>query len=191
MNVAAEIVIVRHGETEWSLSGQHTGRTDLPLLEEGREGARRLAPLLAEQQFSLVLTSPMSRARETCELAGLGGAAEIDQRLCEWDYGEYEGLSTPQIRKQRPDWWLWRDGSPGGETLASVQERVDALLARCDEVEGDVALFAHGHLLRVLTARWLELPAAEGARFKLGPAAPGRLGYERDTRVLVAWNLIV
>ncbi len=187
--MARELVIVRHGETEWSRSGQHTGRTDLPLLEEGREGARRLAPLLAEQQFSLVLCSPMIRALDTCELAGLGSAAEIDARLREWDYGEYEGLTTPQIRESRPDWVLWRDGCPGGETPAEVGERADGLLARCAELDGDIALFAHGHILRVLTARWLEFPVAGGARFRLGPAAPGRLGYERDTTVLLAWNL--
>ncbi len=187
--MARELVIVRHGETEWSLSGQHTGSTDLPLLEEGREGARRLAPLLAEQQFSLALCSPMGRALDTCELAGLGAGAEIDSRLCEWDYGEYEGLTTAQIREMRPDWVLWRDGCPGGEMPAEVQERADGLLARCEEIDGDVALFAHGHILRVLTARWLELPVAGGARFRLSPAAPGRLGYERDTRVLLAWNL--
>lgn len=189
--MAQELVIVRHGATEWSQSGRHTGSTDLPLLEEGRERARRLEPLLAEQRFSLVLCSPMSRARDTCELAGLGAPAQIDARLCEWDYGEYEGLTTPQIRESRPDWMLWRDGCPGGETPAEVQARADGLLERCNAVSGDVALFAHGHILRVLTARWLGLKAAGGACFTLAPAAPGRLGYERETKVLLAWNLRV
>jgi broad specificity phosphatase PhoE len=187
--VAREIVIVRHGETEWSLSGQHTSRTDLPLLEEGRRDARALAPMLAAYSFDAVLTSPMARARDTCELAGLGGGAEVDKRLCEWDYGDYEGLTTPEIHAERPDWDLWRDGCPSGEQPSDVQARADALLTRCAEVDGSVILFAHGHLLRVLSARWLELPVQGGARFKLDAAAPGRLGYERQTRVLLGWNL--
>ncbi len=182
-------MVVRHGATEWSKSGQHTSRTDLPLLEEGREGAGRLRPFLAVYDFALVLTSPMARARDTCRLAGLDGAAEVDDDLREWQYGEYEGLTTPEIRERRPDWDLWRDGAPDGEQPADVGARADRLLARCLAADGDVALFAHGHILRVVTARWLELPVAGGARFRLEASAPGRLGYERDTRVLLGWNL--
>ena len=187
--MAREIVVVRHGATEWSVSGQHTSRTDLPLLEEGREGARRLRPFLEAYGFALVLTSPMERARETCRLAGLDGPAEIDEDLREWDYGEYEGLTTPEIRETRPAWDLWHDGCPGGEQPDAVEARADRVLARCVAAGGDVALFAHGHILRVITARWLELPVQGGARFRLDASAPGRLGYERETPVLLAWNL--
>ena len=185
------VVIVRHGATEWSKSGQHTGATDLPLLPEGLRDAERLAPLLSATEFALVLSSPLRRALDTCRLAGLGEQAQIDENLREWNYGDYEGLSTPAIRESRPDWDLWRDGCPGGETPWEVQARADRVLARCLTADGDVALFAHGHILRVVCARWLELPVEGGARFRLEPAAAGQLGYERETRVLLSWNLSV
>jgi probable phosphoglycerate mutase len=182
------IVVVRHGETEWSANGKHTSRTDLPLTERGRERALALASVLAEWSFSLVLTSPLRRARETCELAGFGEVASLCEDLREWDYGDYEGLTTPEIRVERPDWWLWRDGCPGGEMPDEVGERADRALARLRSADGDAVAFAHGHILRVLTARWLELPPAGGARFALVAGGVGELGFERETQVLRRWN---
>jgi broad specificity phosphatase PhoE len=183
-----EIYVVRHGETEWSANGKHTSRTDLPLTERGRERATALGSELAGHPFSLVLTSPLRRARETCELAGFSDVAEICDDLREWDYGEYEGLTTPQIRAENPDWILWRDGCPGGETPDQVSRRADSALARLPSAESDALAFAHGHILRVLTARWLEMEAAAGARFALAAGAIGVLGYERETQVLSRWN---
>ena len=180
--------MVRHGETEWSLSGRHTGRTDLPLTEHGREQARALAGQLGNRRFALVLCSPLLRARETCELAGLGGAAELCDDLREWDYGDYEGLTTPEIREGNPDWVLWRDGCPGGETPSQVGERADRVLGRLRAAGGDTAAFAHGHILRVVTARWLEMEPAAGARFALQAGAVSVLGFEHDTQVLSRWN---
>ena len=182
------IVIVRHGETEWSANGKHTSHTDLSLTDAGRERALALASVLSQWSFSLVLTSPLKRARETCELAGLADAAELCDDLREWDYGEYEGLTTPEIRVSRPDWSLWRDGCPGGEMPEQVGERADRALARLRSADGDVAAFAHGHILRVLTARWLGMPVAAGARFALAAGGVGELGYERETEVLRRWN---
>jgi probable phosphoglycerate mutase len=183
-----EIVVVRHGETEWSLSGQHTGRTDLPLTEAGRERARALASRLADRRFALVLCSPLRRARETCELAGFGELAVLCEDLREWDYGDYEGLTTPQIRERNPDWNLWRDGCPDGETPAQVGARADRALERLRGAGGDALAFAHGHILRVVTARWIGLEVAAGARFALGAGAIGILGYERETEVVARWN---
>jgi len=183
-----EALTIRHAETEWSQNGRHTGRTDIPLTEEGREYARRLASRLAGRTFALVLTSPLSRVRETCELAGLGDRAQPRDDLMEWDYGDYEGLTTPQIREQRPDWNLWRDGCPGGESAADVGGRVDRVIAEVRRVDGDAALVAHGHVLRVLGARWVELPPQDGARFALSTGALCTLGYERETPVFWHWN---
>jgi len=183
-----QVVLVRHGETDWSRSGQHTSRTDLPLIDAGRERARALGAELRGESFALVLTSPLRRARETAELAGFGAEAEVCEDLREWDYGEYEGLTTPQIRDQRPDWWLWRDGCPGGEAPAQVAERADRVLARLRHSPGDALVFAHGHILRVLAARWLEMDVSAGARFALKAGAISILGYERETSVLVRWN---
>ena len=183
-----EIVLVRHGETEWSLSGQHTSRTDLALTEAGRRRAEDLASVLADRTFALVLCSPLRRARETCELAGFGSAAEICDDLREWDYGEYEGLTTPQIREQNPSWNLWRDGCPGGEAPEQVGQRADRALARLRSAPGDALAFAHGHILRVVCARWLAMEVAAGARFVLGAGAIGVLGFERETEVLRRWN---
>jgi len=184
-----ELWLIRHGETEWSLSGAHTGRTDIPLTENGRRQAEALGRALAGKAFSLVLTSPLARARDTCALAGLGAEAEIDPDLREWDYGDYEGRTTQEIRERDPHWKLWSDGVPGGETIAQVAARADAAIARASAASGDAALFAHGHLLRVLTARWLGLEPPAGRLFALGTASISTLGYERDTRVITCWNL--
>jgi broad specificity phosphatase PhoE len=183
-----EIVLVRHGETEWSAAGKHTSATDLPLVQAGRERATALADELARRSFALVLCSPLRRARETCELAGLGEAAVLVDDLREWEYGEYEGLTTPQIRERRPEWWLWTDGCPGGESPAQLAARADRALARLRAVDGDAIAFAHGHILRVLAARWLGQPAAFGAHLKLAAGGLSVLGLERDTEVLARWN---
>jgi len=183
-----EIVLVRHGETEWTLSGQHTGTSDIPLTDHGKAQGELVRAWLAGRAFERVLTSPLERAAETCRLAGFGEQAERRSELVEWDYGEYEGLTTAQIRERNPGWFLWRDGCPGGETADDVAARVDPVIAQLRELDGDAALFAHGHLLRVLTARWLGLEPAAGALFALAPATLSVLGWERDTAVIQVWN---
>jgi len=183
-----EIVLVRHGETEWSRDMRHTGRTDIPLTDAGREQATMLRVPLAQWNFARVETSPLSRAQETCRLAGLDGRARVSDALLEWDYGEYEGITTKEIRAGRPDWFLWRDGCPGGETAEDVGARLDPLVAELKSAEGEVALFAHGHVLRVLTARWLGLPPQDGRLFALSTATLSVLGYERETAVIRRWN---
>jgi broad specificity phosphatase PhoE len=186
--LAERVFIVRHGETEWSASGRHTSHTDLPLTEAGRKAASELRSRLAGENFALVLCSPLRRARETCELAGFSDVAELCPDLVEWDYGRYEGLTTPQIHERDPDWNLWRDGCPDGESPEDVQARVDPVLSRVVAVEGVALCFAHGHVLRVLTTRWLEMDLSAGARFKLAAAGVGVLGYERTTSVLESWS---
>ena len=183
-----QIWLFRHGETAWSLSGQHTGRTDLPLTTAGRRRARAIGRRLSGRPFALVMSSPLARALETCRLAGYGEAAELSDDLMEWDYGDYEGRRTADIQKERPGWSLWRDGVPGGETVEAVGARARAVIATASAAAGDVALFAHGHVLRVLGACWLGLPPDGGRLFALGTAAVSVLGYERDTRVVVKWN---
>jgi broad specificity phosphatase PhoE len=183
-----EIVLARHGETEWSRDGRHTGRTDIPLTENGREQARVLGRALGEWSFGLVLSSPLERALDTCRLAGLGDSVETTDDLLEWDYGEYEGITTPQIREGRPDWYLWRDGCPGGELPEDVGRRADRVVARVADADDDVALFAHGHILRVVAARWLGLGPEAGALLALSTATISVLGYERETRVVRRWN---
>lgn len=183
------VLLVRHAETEWSVTKRHTGLTDIPLTDAGREAARGLRPRLAGRAFALVLTSPLSRAVETARLAGIAGA-EDEPDLVEWDYGEYEGITTQEIRTSRPDWSLWGDGCPGGEGPQDVAARVDRVIDRVLGVEqGEVCLVAHSHVLRVLTARWLEQPAAFGARLVLPTGGLGRLGWERETRALLGWAL--
>jgi broad specificity phosphatase PhoE len=182
------VLLVRHGETEWSVSGQHTGTTDVPLTDEGRRHAELLRPRLQEREFALVLSSPLGRAGETCALAGLDAQAHVDENLREYDYGAYEGITTKEIRRQRPGWYLWRDGCPDGEMPEQVGARADRVIERALAAGGDVALFAHGHILRVLGARWLELPAAAAGRLALGTAALCDLGYEREIRVAWLWN---
>ncbi|HET9718648.1 MAG TPA: histidine phosphatase family protein [Solirubrobacteraceae bacterium] len=196
------IVVVRHGATEWSEVGRHTGRTDLPLLPEGRRQAEELSRMLHPQDFGRVLCSPLRRARETCELAGFGQRAEIVEDLREWDYGAYEGLTRQQIRERRPDWSLWRDGCPDGESPAQVSARADRVLALATAGNGDgrredgqgeyqapALLFAHGHILRVLSARWIGLEVDGGSRLVLRPAAVGLLGHDREIRAIEGWNL--
>jgi broad specificity phosphatase PhoE len=184
MNVFA----IRHGETEWSLSGQHTGTTDIPLTENGRRLAERLRPVLAKENFALVLVSPMQRARVTCELVGLGDRAVIEPDLMEWNYGEYEGITTAQIQQSRPGWLIFRDGCPGGETPEQVGARVDRVIARAHAAYGDVVLFAHGHVLRVLVARWIGLPPGSGQHFLLDTGTLCVLGDYRGVPAVRVWN---
>jgi probable phosphoglycerate mutase len=183
-----QVYLIRHGETEWSLSGQHTGTTDIPLTENGRKVARLLEPVLAKETFALVLTSPLERARKTCELAGLSAGAEIDPDLMEWNYGVYEGLTPKQIQAQAPGWMLFSDGCPGGENHEQVSARVDRVIARVRAVEGHVALFAHGHIFRVFAARWLGLPATAGCHFLLETATLNILSYYRNIPAVKHWN---
>jgi broad specificity phosphatase PhoE len=181
-----QVVLVRHGETEWTRSGQHTGRTDIPLTEEGRRQALLVGERLRGRRFALVLTSPLRRAAETARLAGIDAAVREDLR--EWDYGAHEGRTTPEIREERPGWTLWRGDVPEGETAEDVGRRVERVLDEVRSADGDVALFAHGHVLRVLAARWLGLPPRDGRLLALDPAAISILGYERETPVLRLWN---
>ena len=182
------IVLVRHGETEWSRDKRHTGRTDIPLTAKGREQALLAGRSLAGRRFALVLVSPLERARETCRLAGFDGPVETDADLVEWDYGEYEGRSTEEIREERPGWDVWADGCPGGESLAAIGARADRAIARVADVQGDVALVAHGHLLRILAARWIGLEPIGGSLLALDTAALCELGHERERRVIHSWN---
>jgi broad specificity phosphatase PhoE len=182
------VFAVRHGETAWSLSGQHTGTTDIPLTDNGRRLATQLRPVLTKESFARVLTSPLQRARETCELVGLATAATVDDDLVEWNYGKYEGLTPAQIHATAPGWLIFRDGCPGGETPAQVAARVDRVIKRVRDVEGDVALFAHGHVLRVLVARWLGLPASAGRLFLLDTGTLNVLSYYRGLPALKTWN---
>jgi broad specificity phosphatase PhoE len=183
-----QVVLVRHGDTEWAVQGRHTGRTDVPLTERGRQQAASLAPFLKRWQFAKVLVSPMQRALETCRLAGFGDVAEIRQDLAEWDYGEYEGRTTSEILAERPGWTLWDDGVPGGETVEDVGRRADRVIAEARATHGDVAIFAHGHVLRILAARWIDLPPKDGGLFALDPAGVSVLGYEHTGAVLAHWN---
>lgn len=178
---------IRHGETAWSLSGQHTGTTDIPLTDNGRRLAERLRPALARESFALVLSSPLQRARETCRLAGLTDPA-VDPDLIEWNYGQYEGITTPQIRATAPGWLIFRDGCPGGETPAEVGARADRVIGRVRAIDGDVAVFAHGHVLRVLVARWLGLPPAAGQHFLLDTGTLNVLGYYQGVPAVKTWN---
>jgi broad specificity phosphatase PhoE len=191
-----DLILLRHGETEWSLAGKHTGRTDIPLSPEGKAAAAALAPALTRRRFVAVFSSPAQRARDTAELAGLTSIT-IDPDLQEWDYGGYEGLTTPQIRQQRPGWYLWRDGvvpkdaEHPGESVNQVGARADAVLARVRPLlaEGDVALVSHAHMLRVLTARWLGLDPDCGRLFRLGTGTLSVLGTEHDMPVILTWNV--
>jgi broad specificity phosphatase PhoE len=182
------VFAIRHGETAWSLSGQHTGTTDIPLTDNGRRLAERIRLVLAREKFALVLVSPLRRARETCERAGLGAKAVIDSDLVEWNYGKYEGLTPKQIHEEAPGWLIFRDGCPGGEAPDQVGARADRAIARARSVEGDVALFAHGHVLRVLVARWIGLPAGAGQHFLLDTGTLNVLGYYRGTPAVKIWN---
>jgi broad specificity phosphatase PhoE len=182
-----DVWLVRHGETEWSATGKHTGTTDIPLTEKGEASARELAPRLAEESFDLVLTSPLQRARRTAELAGFA-EAEVDPDLVEWGYGDYEGITTDEIRKSVPGWTVWTHPSPGGETAEEVSKRLDRVVARCRATSGDVLLVGHGHALRALAARWLGLPVSEGRLLKLDTSTVSVLGHEHETSVVLHWN---
>lgn len=190
MTADRQIWLLRHGATEWAKNGRHTGSTDLPLLPEGEEEARRLAPVLKAQPFAAVFTSPLQRARRTCELGGLGEQAQVMEELLEWDYGDYEGITTPEIRKTVPGWTVWSHGCPNGEDTEAVQKRCEIAIQRALEVSepGDVALFAHGHLLRALAGTWLGLGAVGGSLLKLGTGSICVLGFERENRAIVRWN---
>jgi broad specificity phosphatase PhoE len=184
-----EVVLARHGETEWSRDGRHTGSTDVPLTERGEAQARAVGAALRGRSFALVVSSPLQRALEKARLAGF--SPEVRPELAEWDYGEYEGRTTPEIREKVPDWTIWRCGAPGGESPEQVGKRADRVLVELGEVEGDVLVFAHGHLLRVLVARWLELSPSDGRLFALDSGTLSTLGHEREQRVIRVWNLPV
>ncbi len=186
-----QLFLIRHGKTTWSEAGRHTSRTEIALTAEGERGARRLAPMLSRVDFTAVLVSPRDRARRTCVLAKLGAQAVLEPDLTEWDYGDYEGLTSAQILRKRPGWNLFRDGCPGGETPAQVRRRADRLLGRLAKMEGDIALFSHGHFGRVLAVRWVRWPIAAGQRLLLDPASLSILGHERRNPaapVLTLWN---
>ncbi len=188
MNKPGELWLIRHGETEWSLSGAHTSSTDLPLTAEGERRAAAVGKFLNGRQFALVLASPMKRALDTCRIAGYGAVAQVEDNLREWDYGDYEGKSTPDIRKERPGWELWKDGVIHGESVEQVYARAGKVIERAADAQGDVALFAHGHILRILTACWLALQPKDGRLFALGTATISILGHEREQRVISRWN---
>ncbi len=193
MSAGVELWLVRHGETEWSLSGAHTSRTDIPLTEKGRVRAKELRDYLAGRSFDGVLTSPMQRARETCVIAGYGDQAQVEEGLREWDYGIYEGKTTKGIRETEPGWSVWESPITDGETVEHVGERADGVIRRALELadgreHGRMALFAHAHILRILAARWTALPARDGRLFALGTGSLSVLGWERETRVIQSWN---
>jgi Fructose-2,6-bisphosphatase len=192
-SMLSRLYLVRHGETAWSLSGQHTGRTDIPLNEKGEQDARKLAERLRAVRFSRVFTSPLQRARRTCELAGLEDVAEIEPDLVEWDYGDYEGQFSVDTRKRRPDWNLYRDGGPGGESPAQISERADRVIARLRALEGNIAIFSHGHFGRVLATRWIGLPVEQAQHFVLSTASLSILGYEHnlaEESAILLWNAV-
>jgi len=186
MGLNGELWLIRHGETEWTLSGAHTSRTDLPLTALGEQRAAALKEYLEGKQFALVLSSPMQRAINTAKLAGFD--PEIDQNLCEWDYGEYEGRTTPDIQRDAPGWSIWTSTPLGGESAEQVQARAEQVIARAQSAGGDVMLFGHGHMFRVLAATWLAMEPQRGRSFALSTGSVSVLGYERDTRVIKMWN---
>ena len=188
--ILPELCLARHGETAWSLTGQHTGLTDLPLTERGERNARRFRERLAGLTFAKVFTSPLQRATRTCELAGFAAAAEVDRDLVEWNYGDYEGLRTAEIHDKRPEWQLFRDGCPGGESPDQIAARADRVLSRVRVVKGDVLIFSSGHFLRVLAARWLGLEPVNGRLFMLKTASLSALGYENELSqpVISLWD---
>ena len=187
-NENLQLWLIRHGETEWSLSGAHTSRTDIPLTARGEERAAKIRDYLAHRKFSLVLTSPLQRARETCRIAGYADVAQIEENLREWDYGIFEGHTTADIRKDQPDWSIWDSPVPEGEPVEHVAARAQKVIDRALQAGGDVALFAHAHILRILAATWLGLEARGGRLFALGTGSVSTLGFERETRVISTWN---
>lgn len=183
-----ELWLIRHGETEWSLSGQHTSRTDIPLTERGKQRAQKIRDYLRGKSFSMVLCSPMQRAKETCRIAGFGDVAQIDDDLKEWDYGVYEGRTTKDIQKEVPGWSVWTNAIVGGETMDQVAARANRVIARAEAKGGSVALFAHGHILRILAACWIQSPPVMGSRLALGTGTVSTLGFEHQTQVITMWN---
>ncbi len=183
-----QLWLIRHGETEWSLSGAHTSRTNIPLTERGKERAAKIRDYLAQRKFSLVLTSPLLRARETCRIAGYADVAQIEENLREWDYGIFEGRTTADIRKDQPDWSIWDSPVPEGEPVEHVAARAQKVIDRALQAGGDVALFAHAHILRILAATWLGLEPRGGRLFALGTGSVSTLGYERENQVISTWN---
>ena len=183
-----ELWLIRHGETEWSASGQHTSRSDIPLTARGKESAEVIGHYLAGTQFSMVLTSPRQRAWETCRIAGYSAQAIVDENLTEWDYGAYEGRTTAEIRSEQEGWTIWSAIPPGGESIEQVAERAERVIQRAERVGGRVALFSHAHFLRVLAAIWIELPARTGSLFALGTGSISVLGFEREAKVIQMWN---
>ena len=183
-----KVYLIRHGETEWTLSKKHTGLTDIPLTDEGRLQAEWLKGKLEDKKFKKIFCSPLERASETCEIAGLMKQAEIDEDLVEWNYGDYEGKTTAEIREMNPKWSIFTKGALGGESIGDISARTGRVISRLRDIPGDVAVFSSGHFLRALAARWLHLPVTEGRLFLLSTASISILGYERDTPVLVTWN---
>ena len=193
MSAGVQLWLVRHGETEWSLSGKHTSRTDVPLTEKGRVRAIELRDYLSGRSFDAVLTSPMRRARETCAITGYGAQAQVEEGLREWDYGVYEGRTTKEIRESEPGWSVWKDAIASGETVEHVGERADGVIRRALEIaagkeQGRVLLFAHAHILRIVAVRWIDLAARDGRLLALGTGSLSVLGWERETRVIESWN---
>lgn len=187
------LYLIRHGQTQWSLSGQHTGQTDLPLTAEGEEQARKLVPILNRIEFSAVLTSPLQRARKTCEMAGLARRSHIDSDLVEWNYGSYEGLTSEEILKKNPTWNLFQNGTPEGETPKKVSERADRLIERLGELNGNVALFSHGHFFSALAVRWIGLPILAGEHLELSTSSISTLSFSThhpEVRVISGWNSV-
>jgi probable phosphoglycerate mutase len=183
-----ELWLIRHGETAWSLTGAHTSRTDIPLTARGRECATAIRDYLHHWDFSLVLTSPKQRAQETCHIAGYGDRVQVDPDLSEWDYGEYEGRTTADIRKEKPGWSVWDDDPPGGETIVQVAARTQRVIDRCTAAGGKAALFSHAHILRILASTWIGKPPHFGRRLALGTGSVSTLGFEREARVIETWN---
>jgi broad specificity phosphatase PhoE len=186
--VNSTIYLIRHGETEWAKTGRHTGLTDIPLTDAGRQQAGFLLPIFDDVKFARILSSPLQRALETAKLAGLGSRVEVDRALMEWGYGDYEGLTTKQIRSLVPGWSVWTHPCPGGETIDQVSHRADLVVATLRSIEGNVAIFSHGHFLRVLVTRWIGLPANHGSHFLLGTSTLSILGYENELPVIKTWN---
>jgi broad specificity phosphatase PhoE len=186
--VNSTIYLIRHGETEWAKNGRHTGRSDIPLTDAGREQAGFLLPIFDDVKFARILSSPLQRALETAKLAGLSPSVELDEELLEWDYGDYEGLTTKQIRERVSDWSIWTHLCPNGETIGQVSQRADRVVARLRSISGNVAIFSHGHFLRILVSRWIGLPADHGSRFLLGTSTLSILGYENEVPVIKTWN---
>jgi broad specificity phosphatase PhoE len=187
-NTDLELWLIRHGETEWSASGKHTSRSDVPLTRCGQRSAQAIGRYLAGRQFSMVLTSPRQRAQETCKFAGYSTRAVVDENLAEWDYGDYEGRTTAEIRSEQADWSIWSASVPGGESIERVAKRAKSVIDRAEAIGGPVALFSHAHFLRILAATWIGLPARSGSLFALGTGSVSVLGFEREVRVIEMWN---